>query len=257
MSACTAGGPGSTSQGVDKKMLLKAENLRGSPRLSTGQIYSTMFASCAKSKLVMECSGKRLLELELIRSLAGAPTSGYVYLAESDRKILDAAISAAGTGISPQLEIRVFTVRDRVRKLCSCNGLLASMTALAAVVAAVATLVSAALEPHDSLPDREEALLVWLIEPLVDQGVSPDATTLEATQSVLLQRGVSAQSCVWQMRGNDEVKILNPPPNINCAAEHEPQWRKIWSWLPRGAAILTAALAFVTVWRRSGFQQAP
>lgn len=238
---------------VTKEPMLVPDIAAG-PGLANGSIYLEFAGQqlARGQRLVLESPDNAPMELRSVSIQQGSPAPGPAYLADSDL-----ATFRAGLNPGDPVTIRAFRIRDRLRKLLSANGFLVLAPAVAAVLAAVATLLSALVPaPQPSAAARVDALLAWSAQPLADLGPSPDTAALVATQSELRRRIASAQWCVRKMQGHEQFEIPAPTPVISCANESASWWHTNWPAVTGGGlALLTAIAAAGAALRRSGFQQ--
>ena len=202
--------------------------------------------------MVVERDGSKSLELTTAADLSGSPAPEHAYLATADFNDFQSSVDPLGVAT-----VRLYTIRDRVRKLLSTSGFLLLLPSLAAVLAASTTLLSVVMPaPADSTADRAHAVLLWAGQPLTNLNSTIQPTVIAQAHAGLDNRALRTEWCLQSIQGHQAPAA--GVPSISCAPTATSWWRKNWTAVCGGGLSLLTALT--VVWaaaRRSRFQQSP
>jgi hypothetical protein len=157
--------------------------------------------------------------------------------------------------------LRLYTIRESLRKIKQRGGLVVLLTAFGALITAVAAIFflwSSHSQPTPSaLLGTAQTVLAWADQPVdqLDAGFSADQ--IMAVHQQLDTRSRQAQWCLLAIEGQKTPSVSIP--GVTCAPVAVSWWRSTLtgSLITGVIAVFTALLGIVALRNKYGFQKSP
>lgn len=157
--------------------------------------------------------------------------------------------------------LRLYTIRDSLRKVKQRGGLVILLTALGALITAVVAvffLWSSHAQPSPSaLVGTAQTVLAWVGQPADKLDVDVSSAQVVVVRQQLDTRSREAQWCLLATEGQKTPSVTIP--GVTCAPATVPWWRSSFtgSLITGGIAVLTALIGIVALRSKYGFQRSP